>query len=71
MCSIITLLPPNLLKGTLEPPFTPSQPIDTLETQSEFNHTVSMFFNLKSLSKRVDLSDKLSCLVFNMQGGSL
>ena len=68
---MIALLPPNLLKGTLEPPFTPSQPIDTLETQSEFNHAISMFFNLKSLSKRVNLSNKLSHLVFNMQGGSL
>ena len=68
---MIALLPPNLLKGTLEPPFTPSQPMDTLETQSKFNHAISMFFNLESLLKRVDLSDKLSCLVFNMQGGSL
>ena len=50
---------PPLLKCTLELPFTPSQPIDTPKTQSQFNRTISAFFYLESPSKCISLGDKL------------
>jgi len=50
---------PPSLRRTPELPFTPSQPIDTPETQSQFNRAVSAFFHLESPSKRISLGDKL------------